>query len=345
MAPQVRFGVLYDFRCPPGSTMPLPELYARTLDQIKTVDTLGYDSVWISEHHFVDDGYMPSLMAISGAIAAVTNNVKISQDILLIPFQHPVRLAEDLCVLDNLTGGRMMLGAGMGYVHEEFAAMGIDRRTRVSRMDEGLEIVQRAFREPAFSYKGKRFQLDNVRVRPRPVQDGGPPIWIAAMSEAGAHRAARFRANLLPQGDRAAVLDPWIERVNADGQSPDDYRVGILRGFIVADDPEAERARWMQSAAADGERYVQRLYGKWITAADDRMTSQLAEGRESGREIPQSFFFGSPDQCINEIERFASEYHLTDLILRGVSPGQPPEEALENLERFARDVMPHFNAP
>ena len=338
----LRFGVYYDFRNPPGSGVTTADLYRRTLDQIRAVDRLGYDSVWMSEHHFTEDGYMPSVIAMSAAIAAVTEKLAISQDVLLMPFHHPLRLAEDLAVLDNLSGGRIMVGVGMGYVHGEFEALGIPRKNRVSLTEEGVEILRLAWSEDEFSYRGKRYRFEGVRVRPRPVQDGGPPIFIAAMSEAGARRAARFGAHLLPQGDRAAVLDPWLEAVTASGRSPDDYRVGIVRGFEVADDPEADRAEWRKSAAADGERRAQRIYGQWLAASEDRMREQLAEGRAAGRLIPQSVFFGTPDQCIAEIERFQREYHVTDLIVRGVFPGQAPEEELPNLVRFASEVIPHF---
>jgi alkanesulfonate monooxygenase SsuD/methylene tetrahydromethanopterin reductase-like flavin-dependent oxidoreductase (luciferase family) len=230
----VRFGVHYDFRNPPGSGVSSADLYARTLEQIRHVDALGFDSVWMSEHHFVEDGYMPSLIAMSGAIAAATQRVEIGQAVLLLPFQHPLRLAEDLAVLDNLSGGRMLLGAGLGYVREEFRALGVPRANRVSLTEECLEILRLAWSGEEFSYEGKRYRVEKIRVRPRPVRTGGPPIFVAAMSEQGAHRAARFGAHLLPQGDRAAVLDPWLEAVAERGEVPESYRVGVIRGFQVA---------------------------------------------------------------------------------------------------------------
>lgn len=344
MSHPIRFGVYYDFRNPPGSGISTPDLYRCTLDQIRAVDQLGYDSVWMSEHHFTEDGYMPSPLVMSGAIAAATENLRIAQDVLLMPFQHPLRLAEDLAVLDNVSGGRMMVGVGMGYVHHEFQALGVKRKNRVSLTEEGLEILRLAWTEDRFSYRGKRYQLEDVGVRPRPVQKGGPPIFVAAMSEAGARRAARFGAHLLPQGDRTAVLDPWLEAVAAAGSAPDEYRVGIVRGFQVADDPEAYRAEWRGSAAAAGERRAQQIYGEWMSASADRMVEQLAEGRAANRLIPQNVFFGTPAQCIAEIERFNREFHVTDLITRGVFPGQAPEDELPNLERFANEVIPHFRA-
>jgi probable F420-dependent oxidoreductase len=335
-----RFGVLYDFRNPSGGGLGTRALYAATLEQIRAVDALGYDHVWLSEHHFTGDGYLPSPLVVSGAIAAVTERVAIAQDILLVPFRHPLRLAEDLAVLDNLSGGRMMLGAGMGYVHAEFDALGIPRRNRVSLLEESLEIVRRAWSEETISFHGRRFRFDDVRVTPRPVQPGGPPVWIASMSEAGARRAARFGAHLLPQGDRAAVLDPWHEALAERGRRPDEFRVGLVRGFFVGDDPERLRAEFLASPAAEAEREVGRIYARWIAESGDRMSEQVRAGAETGRAIPQGFFFGTPEQCAEEIARMGRDYGVTDLILRGVSHGQPPEQATPNLERFAREVVP-----
>jgi len=339
MAQPVRFGVVYDFRNPPDSGRAFPDLYAATLEQIRLVDQLGYDSVWITEHHFVEDGYLPSFVAVAGAIAGITERVRISSDVLLMPFQHPLRLAEDLAVLDNLSNGRMMLGVGMGYAPHEFAAFGIDRRRRVSLTEEGVAILRRAWREDVFSFAGKRYQFENVRVRPRPVQAGGPPIWLAAMSEAGAQRAARLDTHLLPQGDRAAVLDPWRAALAESGRRREDYRVGIIRSCLVTDDPEA-----LMPAIRKAARYTGEIYADWI-AQDAEMSQQLAAGAEHGRTIPQTWIAGDADFCEAELRAFTETFGITDVLLWGAPAGMAPEEMHENLQRFATEVMPRFAAP
>lgn len=338
---RIRFGVIYDFRRVPGSEITMPDLYAQTLDQAERVDDLGFDHIWLTEHHFVDDGYLPSPLTVTGALAARTRNVLLGQDVLLLPHYHPVRLAEDLAVLDNLSRGRMMLGVGMGYVPGEFAALGTHPRQRLSRMEEGLDVLELAWKEERFDYHGKRYRLDDVRVRPRPVQSGGPPTWIAAMSEAGALRAARRGAHLLPQGDRAAVLDPYLAAVDS---APERRRVGIVRHFLVTENAELRAAFQGRSSVFDGDSYISKKYQEWFAQIDDAMTRQLAEGEAHGRTIPQSLFAGSPDECIQEIESFTKEFALTDVVLAGwgTSSGDDPRQSTANLERFAREVMPHF---
>ena len=112
MRPPLRVGTVYDFRNTPESGMDMPGLYAAIIDQVVALDRLGLDLVWFTEHHFLDDGYLPSWVPMAGAIAARTKRVRISSDVCLLPFNHPVRLAEDLAVLDNISNGRIEIGAG-----------------------------------------------------------------------------------------------------------------------------------------------------------------------------------------------------------------------------------------
>jgi alkanesulfonate monooxygenase SsuD/methylene tetrahydromethanopterin reductase-like flavin-dependent oxidoreductase (luciferase family) len=337
VAQPLRFGVAYDFRNPPDSGMSNPELYARVLAQAELVDRLGYDSIWITEHHFVDDGYVPSFVAVAGAIAARTLRVRISSDVLLLPFAHPLRLAEDLAVLDNLSGGRMELGVGMGYAPHEFRAFGIPRAERVSRMEEGLEILRRAWSGERFDHRGRHWTFEGACVRPVPVQKGGPPLWVAAMSRAGALRAARHGANLLPQGDRTLVLDPYREALAAAGQRPDERRVGIIRSVLVTDDKERD---W--PPIREAERYKARIYEGWLRDSGDDVTSALAGRRADARPIPQTWIVGGPAECRAEIARFVAEYGITDLVTMGIVPGVSPEALNPSLERFAHEVMPWF---
>ena len=335
MPPALRFGVAYDFRNPPGSTMSNPELYARVLAQAELVDQLGYDQIWITEHHFVEDGYVPSFVAVAGAIAARTLRVRISSDILLLPFANPLRLAEDLAVLDNLSGGRMELGVGMGYAPHEFRAFGVARRERVSRTEEGIEVLRRAWSGERFDFHGAHWRFDGALVRPRPVQPGGPPLWLAAMSEAGARRAARLGLNLLPQGDRRLVLDPWRADLEAAGRRADDFRVGIIRPWLVTRDRERD---WPAIRAA--ERYKGRIYADWLRESGDAVTLAAAGASPDARPIPQTWIVGDAEECRAELARFVAEFGVTDVVTWGVPPGVAPEAMNASLERFASEVMP-----
>src|SRR3984885_8982837 len=202
MRPPLRVGTVYDFRNTPESGMDMPSLYAAIMDQVVMLDRLGLDLVWFTEHHFLDDGYLPSWVPMAGAIAARTKHVRLSSDVCLLPFNHPVRLAEDLAVLDNISNGRIEVGVGMGYAPHEFRGFGLPVARRVSLTDEGIEVLRHCF--------------------------------------TGEQRAARNDSNFLPQGARSMVLDPWRATLRASGRNPDSYRVGIIRSCLVTDDAERD---------------------------------------------------------------------------------------------------------
>jgi alkanesulfonate monooxygenase SsuD/methylene tetrahydromethanopterin reductase-like flavin-dependent oxidoreductase (luciferase family) len=334
MTPPVRFGVAHDFRCPPGSDYALQDVYAQTIEQVALLDRLGLDLVWFSEHHFVDDGYLPSFAPVAGAVASVTSRMRISTNIAIVPFSHPIRLAEDLAVLDQLSGGRMEFGAGLGYAPHEFRAFGFPVSHRVSRTEECLDILRLAWSGERFSYAGKRYQFDGVRVFPDPVQAGGPPLWLAVSSRPSIERAVRYGTNVLPQGPRS-LLDGWRQQVTAAGGDPSARRVGIIRSFLVTDDPERD---WPPLRAA--ERYRMAVYGRFFEEAG-------LGGRGTFNEedrITQRVFVGNVEECAAELTTFIRTYGLTDVVTWGSAPGLPPAALTPSMERFASEVVPRVRA-
>ncbi len=327
----LRFGVMYDCRHVPGGDMTMTDVYAATIEQAVLADELGFDHVWFTEHHFLEDGYLPAFQPLAGAIAARTKQIRISNDIALLPLYHPIRLAEELAVLDQISNGRMEFGIGMGYVPKEFDAFGVPLRNRVSMTDEAIEILRLAWGEGPFSFKGKRYNLSNIDVHPKPVQPGGPPLWIAAMKEPGALRAARFGTNLLPQGRREEVLDPWRDAVNAKGEDPDDYRVGIIRSVYVTDDRERD---WPKIREA--ERFRMGVYGSFMAETPDDYGWGSSDG------IPQNVIVGDATQVTQEISEFINTYGITDIATSGLPPGIEPEFMAANLERLASEVIPNL---
>ncbi len=330
MTPPVRFGVAHDFRCPSGSDYSLQDVYAQTIEQLRRLDELGLDEVWFSEHHFVEDGYLPSFAPVAGAAAAATERMRISTNISIVPFSHPIRLAEDLAVLDQLSGGRMEFGVGLGYAVHEFRGFGIPVSHRVSRTEECVDVLKLAWSGEPFSYAGKRYRFDDVRVTPDPVQPGGPPLWMAVSSDPGVNRAVRYDVNVLPQGP-VHLLERWREEYRATVGDPAQKRVGIIRSFLVTDDPERD---WPPLRAA--ERYRMAVYGRF---AEEAGTGTAATFNEADR-IPQRVVVGSVEECAAELTPFIQRYGLTDVVTWGSVPGLPPAALNESMERFAAEVVP-----
>ena len=335
MSMPLRFGVAHDFRCPPGSPYSMQDVYAQTLEQVRLLDAAGLDLVWFSEHHFVDDGYLPSFVPVAAAVAAQTSRIRISTDITLLPFAHPLRLAEDLAVLEQISNGRMELGAGLGYAQHEFATFGVPVSQRVSRTEECLEILQLAFQGERFNFHGKRYQFENVQITPGYVQAGGPPLWLASTNPLAMERAIRFNTHLLPQGRRTQTLDNWRVRLGELGRDPAQYRVGIIRSIYVTDDRERD---WPALRAA--ERYRMQVYGGFANAAGSGGIEKFADEER----ITQRAVAGTVGECVQELVSFIREFGLTDVVTWGSAPGVAPAQMTPMMLRFATEVVPQVRA-
>ncbi|HAN07422.1 MAG TPA: hypothetical protein DCP89_02865 [Acidimicrobiaceae bacterium] len=347
MTPPLRFGIVHDFRCPPGSEISMPQVYSETFEQIEHAEQLGLDLCWFTEHHFIDDGYLPNFVPVAAAAASRTSNMRFSTDICLLPFRHPIRLAEDLAILDNISDGRMELGVGMGYATHEFQGFNIPISRRVSLTEEALKVLKLAWGGEAFNFEGKRYRFSNLRVTPDPVQEGGPPLWLAATSPAGAKRAATFGTHLLPQGPKSLTIDPWKENLG----DTSNRRVGLIRGVFVTDDPELE---WEPIAAA--ERYRRDVYVGLIKASQDHK-SEIASRSESAKSRrpslvadipiplnPLVWTVGNADHCVAELQELIISNGITDLVTWGGPPGLAPSVMNDSLTRFAQDVIPRLRS-
>jgi alkanesulfonate monooxygenase SsuD/methylene tetrahydromethanopterin reductase-like flavin-dependent oxidoreductase (luciferase family) len=185
-----------------------------------------------------------------------------------------------------------------------------------------------------FSYHGKRYDFDDVRVTPDPVQPGGPPLWLAVSSGPSVGRAVSYGTNVLPQGP-VSLLDAWREKTIAAGGDPSAKRVGIIRSFLVTDDPERD---WPPLRAA--ERYRMAVYGGFFEAAGLGNSGTFNELER----INQRVFVGDVPACVDELTAFVQRYGLTDVVTWGSAPGLPPAALTPSMERFAAEVVPQVRA-
>jgi alkanesulfonate monooxygenase SsuD/methylene tetrahydromethanopterin reductase-like flavin-dependent oxidoreductase (luciferase family) len=328
----MRFGLVYDFRNPAQWRKPWAEVYEGLLEQIAFADSLGYDSIWLTEHHFVEDGYTPSPVPLMAAIAARTKRVQIATDILILPLYHPVKLAEDIATIDVLSNGRVMLGVGSGYRDEEFAAFGTSRKERPSRMEEGVAILRGCWEEGPFSFVGRHYRLNAIDVVPKPLQEPHTPLWMAATAAPAARRAARLGLNLLPQADRTGGYDAWVDELEKRDRDPRDYRVGLIKSWFITDEGRDDP---LWQVVRERERYRGSTYAPWIAAGYVRPGAGAVP-------IDQSYMIGTSSEIIAQIDDVTKNLPLTDIISWATPPGMDPGEFNPRIERFAREVMPHF---
>ena len=171
----LNLGLLLAFRNPPKWRRPWEDIYEEHIRQAELAEDLGYDEVWLTEHHFWEDGWCPALLPTAAAIAARTKTIRIGTFVILLPLgKHAINVVEEATVVDIISKGRLDLGLGLGYRVPEFQGYGIPRENRAQLMDEGLEIIQKAWTEETFSFKGEFYDLKNVHLEPTPVQDPHP---------------------------------------------------------------------------------------------------------------------------------------------------------------------------
>jgi len=328
----IRLGVWYDFRNPPKWRLPWQQLYRETLDQAAHAEQLGFDSIWLSEHHFTSEGYLPCLPAVLGTLAARTSRVRLGTAVLLAPLHHPLRLAEDLAVVDQLCGGRLDVGVAPGYKPGEFATLGVPKSERGSRTDETIEILRLAWRGEPFSYAGRHFRFDDVVVTPPPVQQPGPPVWVGGSSMAAARRAARHDAGFMPDsGAGPDVYDAYRTGLPA-GAGP--ARVSTNRVLFAAD---SRQQAW--DLCGEYLLYQFNMYRRWFSDAgdDDAHGAELAG---PGVLSPEHYFVGTPDDILGAILGSQRRLGYEELVFWARPPGMSAEHSTASLELIAKHVLP-----
>jgi alkanesulfonate monooxygenase SsuD/methylene tetrahydromethanopterin reductase-like flavin-dependent oxidoreductase (luciferase family) len=316
-------GLRYDLRLPDAARR-APDVYAAAIEQCAWADRLGFRWVVLSEHHAADDGYCPSPIVMAAAIASRTERIRLKISALVLPLHDPVRIAEDLAVLDIVSRGRVTVTVGAGYRPAELAMFGVDPGDRVRRVEDGLDALRRAWSGEPFTCEGRP-----ALVRPRPFQQPHPELVLGGASPGAARRAARLGLPFEPVS--ADLWDVYAEACRDRGVDPGP---GPRRGaplFVhVAEDPERAWALIAPHAA-----HEMTSYGQW-----------LAEGAETGPYQPvldeaavrASGLYAvlTPDECLDLARG------VDALMFHPLMGGLAPEVAWESLELFESKVLPQL---
>jgi alkanesulfonate monooxygenase SsuD/methylene tetrahydromethanopterin reductase-like flavin-dependent oxidoreductase (luciferase family) len=335
----VRFEIGYDLRNHPQFGRPFEVHYAEFLDQVEWADRNGFDAMSLAEHHFSDDGYLPSPLVVAGAVAARTKRMRIGIGLVLLPLKHPVQLAEDAAIVDIISGGRLDLTVGSGYRPEEYEGYGLSMRQRPGRMEEGVEIVKRCWTEESFDFDGRYWKLKNVRVMPKPVQQPRPKIRMGGASPASARRAARVADEYDPI--HPGLWRFWREEMLALGKDPGPEipkdaprQPGNL--LWVAKDPEAAWQTIAPYALAANNSYADfagnLAFGPYQRA--ETTDELLARGNHAVLTPEQVVDLG---KRIEESLPGRAKLRFTPMI-----GGLPAEHGQQCLDLVVNEVMPHF---
>jgi len=192
---------------------------------------MGFDLLLTQEHFFMPDGYGASAPVVLSQLAARTKTARIGSYIRILPLAHAAQLAQELAVLDHLSGGRLEVAVGAGWAAHEYAAFGYTLAERGVRMEEGLDVLRLAWTQHPFSYSGRYYDLRDLDVQPAPLQHPHPSLWVGAATPAGAARAGRHRASLAVTGGDPKSFQAYVRELRRQGLDPADF--GVSRSWSI----------------------------------------------------------------------------------------------------------------
>ena len=314
----MKLGVLQFFSWP-ERRVDLATVYARALERIEIMDRTGYDAVWLAEHHFSGFSVCPSVHMVGTLAAARTKRLRIGTAVSLAPFYHPLRLAEEVALLDVLSGGRVNWGAGRGFARVEFTAFGVPPEESASRFRETVEIVLRAWTDEKLRFTGQHFHFENVEVLPKPAQLPHPPVWTAASSEEAIDWAAGRGFSILmdphSSGPEIGVKRRrYAEKLSAAGFSEAGRDIPIAR--LVAIAPNAGKAAEVARNGAEwilnsylGSQHQPVMQGSFTPAGVDPLQ----------RYLDKVILYGTPEKVGDDILRLREEIGLDYLLCAPLS--------------------------
>lgn len=316
--------------------------YEETIRLAVDAEGMGFSSIWTTEHHFVDDGYMPSLAVVSGAIASATSRIEIATGLILAPLYHPLRLAEDAATASLLSGGRFTLGLGLGWSETEFDRLGADARKRGLAMDEILTILPRAWSGEVFAHDGAVYSFSDLAVRP--VPSAPIPIIIGGGAEAAIRRAARLSDGIFSNVPTTEFLRQlgWIrdecERI---GRDTSDLRIIHYSVMLPGDSAEDAMKRF--------ERHVWQMMWKYEDMEGSTVrpgpppSAPPLEDRHRERLFARSTVLGTSEEIVETLLGIREAAGVpVEFVARSYFPTLAYEEQVELMEQLATEVAPHL---
>ncbi len=327
---RLRFGI-----CPTEGG----HFFKEALAEVARAEELGFDSIWIAEHHGVRDHYWPAPIQVLTALAARTSRVTLGTNVVVFPFYHPVRLAEETALLDALSGGRLVLGVAIGYKPDEFALYQTPLEKRGSRLEEGLAVMKALWTRDGVTFRGKHFTVEGARIEPKPIQQPHPPVWIGGWGALALKRAATLGDAWLPgpTADLPRLLrsrEKILEHRRTAGLTDPPREWPVTRELVIA---ETER-----EARVLADRHLMLAYGKEYGGTWKHPFIDAAIAADLDRLMVDRFLIGTPDRIVRDLEPYVTRYGMTHLICRLFTPGMPHARIMRQIELFAREVMPAF---
>ena len=313
----MQFGVLQFFSWP-ERRVALETVYERALERIAIMDQTGYDAVWLAEHHFSSFSVCPSVHIMGTYVAARTKNLRIGTAVSLAAMYHPLRLAEEVALLDVLSGGRVNWGAGRGFDPTEFRVFDVEPEESASRFRENVEIVLEAWTQDKVTYHGSHYDFEEVEVLPKPLQRPTPPVWVAATSPTALEWAAEKGHTILmdPHSSHAEIgrkREAYRQSLEANGHSIEGRTIPVARLLALAETHEAA-----VEVARAGARWTVGAYGAPLKKALG-VSGETHEVDRVEHYVNDVILAGTPDEVVDQLTELREEISLDYLLCAPLS--------------------------
>jgi probable F420-dependent oxidoreductase len=336
----VRIGLgLFTGQIPKRSDRTFAREYQDIVELTRLAETIGFDSVWVSEHHGSSDGYLPSCLPLLATLAEASERLLLGTGVVLAPFHHPLRLAEDAAVVDQISEGRLILGVGLGWREEEFRMWGIPISERVRRTTETVEILRKAWTGKRFSHEGKIFRYDEVMITPPPYRP--VPIYLGGMVESAIKRAGRLGDGYIrSRGDLASSRQAvaWAEEgARAAGKDPAQMGFALLQNAFIWEEGDA----WEK--VGPGVAHQLGVYAGWRAGTDTPENPELLVKPPPEEDLRALTPAGDRRTVLRAlrplVEAFGTrkDFHL---VVRLHYPGMDLETAARAVELFGEEIIP-----
>jgi alkanesulfonate monooxygenase SsuD/methylene tetrahydromethanopterin reductase-like flavin-dependent oxidoreductase (luciferase family) len=305
----------------------------RALQRIEVMDKTGYDAVWLAEHHFNTFSVCPSVHVMGAHIAALTRNLRIGTAVTLAAMYQPLRIAEEIALIDVLSDGRVNWGAGRGFDPTEFRAFGVPGEESTARFREAVDIVLAAWRNERLTHEGKYFQFEDIEVLPKPLQQPHPPVWMAATSEPSIEWAAAEGHTIMmdPHSAHAEIgrkREFYRTKLEESGHSFEGREIPMARLLAIADTEEESREVARRGAGFIVGSYV----GNKGNFFDPKGVG--VDGKEDPieRYLDGVVVYGTPESVVDQLQRLEDEIFLDYLMCAPLSH--------HSFELFTEKVLP-----
>jgi alkanesulfonate monooxygenase SsuD/methylene tetrahydromethanopterin reductase-like flavin-dependent oxidoreductase (luciferase family) len=354
----VRFGTYFFLQRPPGRTD--AEILPEEVDQMVFAEDLGFDSVWLTEHHYADYGLSSAPSVLLATVAARTRRIRLGMAVCVIPFHHPLRLAEETASIDILSGGRLVVGLGRGNRPMEFFGHGVPQEENRGRMEEGVEILLQAWTQERVNFVGRYWHIQNVPVHPKPLQQPHPPFAFAISSPETIAWAAKHGYAMLSSGlgtPLAATANNralYVTGLQQSGHSPTEIdrllsRWVVTKHVYVAPSDAAAQAgakapemwyrdSFIRSLSADGLEGLDESVYRGAEAMIARLSAQTWDNL-----LEEALIIGSPETVAGKIAQL-EQIGVGEVVCWMNFGGIPPDKVRRSMRLFAQEVMPRFPA-